>query len=595
MARNAALLVLLFALAGSAMGFQLGRASLPSLRGSRAAQCPAKSSLRMQARPDGDDTPPSGGALDRRSFGFSSAFALSSLIFTPTAPTWAADNALIPADLPKTYKALYCDRVVSDPDFRKAVQIKEVPMRLPEPDEVIVKVCYAGIILGNEEMRVMGIGKNEDLKNMTEGFRTGSEGLGVIVALGQEAADQGFGIGDNVAWASRNGSFAEYNNVRWGYLQKVAKLQPEALAVRISGAVSYSMLTRRLRADEDMTILITAAAGGFGHMAVQWAKKVCGSRVIAVVGSPEKAKFVKRLGADVVIDSSREKDLSAAIRRAAPKGLDGVIDTVGGEYINAGMANLREGSLEKKTQGGKFVSVGFSSQYPHNPKALREVPTAFNAEELFWAGGSQVNDKFQSIYSSFIPVPLAVAARKEAFELWEEGKVRPVITKTYKGLGSVADAIEDQINRKTMGKVVVEIQGPRGGGLAARAAGSRCMAGSRRLSLVVARSPGAGQALNPLRAAPRAREAPAAARAQRQGGGRAPAAPRPRRLAGGTGGEASGFGIRGSGVPTVGLHQAVVRLIVTKGCRLLACTKRSAGGIRGGVARDQRRLERDAG
>lgn len=91
-------------------------------------------------------------------------------------------------------------------------------------------------------------------------------------------------------------------------------------------------------------VLVSAAAGGVGQIAVQIARME-GCRVVGIAGGAEKCAFVARtLGADVAIDYKAEEDLSAAIARACPQGVDLYFDNVGGATLDAALAHLREGA-----------------------------------------------------------------------------------------------------------------------------------------------------------------------------------------------------------------------------------------------------------
>jgi NADPH-dependent curcumin reductase CurA len=89
-------------------------------------------------------------------------------------------------------------------------------------------------------------------------------------------------------------------------------------------------------------VLVSAAAGAVGQIAVQIAR-IEGCRVAGIAGGAEKCAYVAdTLGADAVIDYKAEKDLTAAITRACPDGVDLYFDNVGGPTLDAALANLRE-------------------------------------------------------------------------------------------------------------------------------------------------------------------------------------------------------------------------------------------------------------
>ena len=89
-------------------------------------------------------------------------------------------------------------------------------------------------------------------------------------------------------------------------------------------------------------VLVSAAAGGVGQIAVQIAR-IEGSRVVGIAGGARKCAFVAdELRADAAIDYKAEKNLSAAIARACPDGIDLYFDNVGGPTLDAALEHLRE-------------------------------------------------------------------------------------------------------------------------------------------------------------------------------------------------------------------------------------------------------------
>lgn len=80
------------------------------------------------------------------------------------------------------------------------------------------------------------------------------------------------------------------------------------------------------------TVLVTAAAGGIGHLAVQLARQMGAGTIIGAVGSRSKSGFLKELGVDIVADYS-QADWAGQVRRASPGGVDVVLDAVGGSTL----------------------------------------------------------------------------------------------------------------------------------------------------------------------------------------------------------------------------------------------------------------------
>ena len=115
-------------------------------------------------------------------------------------------------------------------------------------------------------------------------------------------------------------------------------------------------------------ISVCGASGGIGHLAVQLAKRMK-ARVLAVASGQDGVEFVKRLGADKVIDGHRE-DILRAAHEFAPKGLDATLLTAGGKGAEQAIAALREGGRAAYPNGVEDV-----------PQAREGVKvTAYNGE-----------------------------------------------------------------------------------------------------------------------------------------------------------------------------------------------------------------------
>lgn len=102
------------------------------------------------------------------------------------------------------------------------------------------------------------------------------------------------------------------------------------------------------------TLLVSTAAGGVGQIAVQMGK-IDGCRVVGIAGGPDKCRFISEsLRVDAAIDYKAEAEMTAAIRRVCPEGVDVYFDNVGGPMLDAALANMRI--------GGRIVCCGRISQ-----------------------------------------------------------------------------------------------------------------------------------------------------------------------------------------------------------------------------------------
>ena len=180
----------------------------------------------------------------------------------------------------------------------------------------------------------------------------GSEGAGVVEAVGPDVAD--LAAGDRVAYAGVPGAYAEARLVPATRLVKLPADVDDrtAAAVMLKGMTAEYLLRRAYPVKAGETIVVHAAAGGVGQIAVQWAKRL-GATVIGAVGSDAKAEKARALGADHVIVTSRES-LAARVREiTGGRGVPVVYDGIGKDTFEA--------SLDSLAKRGLLVSFGQAS------------------------------------------------------------------------------------------------------------------------------------------------------------------------------------------------------------------------------------------
>ncbi len=218
------------------------------------------------------------------------------------------------------------------PDVLKII---EVPRPVPGPAEVLVRVRAAGVNPTDWWHRSTG-GLAGDVP-----IRLGWDVSGVVEAVGPgvtlfRPGDEVFGVPRQPAPA---GTYAEYVTSPARHLAATpAGLSPvEAAALPLAALTAWQALVDTAGIGEGSRVLIHAAAGGVGHLAVQIAK----SRGAQVFGTARTANhdFVKSLGADEVIDYTRT-DFTAVARS-----MDVVLDTIGGDYGPRSLRTLGPGGV----------------------------------------------------------------------------------------------------------------------------------------------------------------------------------------------------------------------------------------------------------
>ena len=205
----------------------------------------------------------------------------------------------------------------------EVLQVEEVAQPEPGADELLVRVGLAGVTLPVVRLTKGGV----DLP-----YAPGGEIVGTVAGLG--AGVSGWRIGQRVTGLTFGAAYAEYATIA----TRLAVAVPDevddaaALVVARSGQVALGTLRASgFQPGED--VLINAAAGGVGHLSVQLARALDAGRVVAAVGSLDKADFVRGLGADEVVSYGTEDDFGTQV--------DVALDGVGGEVQGRCLEALR--------------------------------------------------------------------------------------------------------------------------------------------------------------------------------------------------------------------------------------------------------------
>ena len=251
------------------------------------------------------------------------------------------------------------------------MRLRTLPVPEPGPRDVLIRM--SGAEVGDWDILVR---EGEWPMGRPFPLVLGLAGAGTVAAIGGEVA--GFAKGDTVYAYSyplyHNGAWAENMLVPASYVAHApASLDlTRAGGVPIVGLTAHETLTDILAVQRSDVVLITAAAGGVGHLAVQIATRI-GARVVATA-SRRNHDFVRALGAEAVIDYTAE-DIVAAVRARYPGGVDKVLNGVSGEAANQVVRTLR--------QGGRMVDLtGSVSKVPSGVCVDREYVVRADGNRL---------------------------------------------------------------------------------------------------------------------------------------------------------------------------------------------------------------------
>ncbi|MFM9589257.1 NADP-dependent oxidoreductase [Streptomyces scabiei] len=322
---------------------------------------------------------------------------------------------------------------------KDGVRAAHVPEPTVQGRDVLVQVRAAGI---NPLDKMVRNGEFKRLLKYRRPFVLGHDVAGVVVRVGSDV--RGFKVGDEVYARPRDlriGGFAEYIAIdEDDVAPKPASLTAqEAAAVPLVALAAWQILVDRARLKPGQKVLIHAGAGGLGSTVIQLAKHL--GAMVATTAGTDSEQLVRSLGADVVVDYTKE-DFSRTL-----SGYDLVVDSLGGTNLEKSLTVLKPGGLAIGVAGPP--DAGFAEQLGApvllgtflntlSRKVRKQAKTLGVRYEFFFmqADGSQLR-KLGALYDS--------------------GKLRPVIDTIFLFDQTLEAMAYVEQNRTRAGKVVVSM------------------------------------------------------------------------------------------------------------------------------------------
>ena len=227
----------------------------------------------------------------------------------------------------------------------------------PGPGQVRLAQEAAGVNFVDTQFR-------DGIYDATLPLTLGVEGAGIVDAVGPGVTE--FEVGDRVAYWLAFGSYADMRLVEADKLVRlpIGLSSEQAAASLTKGLSAWAMVKRAHVVQLGETVLVQAAAGGVGSLAASWAQAL-GAKVIATVGTPEKAAWLRERGIETVLDAG-DPDLAARVYAMTDgRGADVVYELIGAATFDKSVAALRP--------GGDLVHFGNASGAPSvDPAALAD-------------------------------------------------------------------------------------------------------------------------------------------------------------------------------------------------------------------------------
>jgi NADPH:quinone reductase-like Zn-dependent oxidoreductase len=306
-----------------------------------------------------------------------------------------------------------------EPDVLK---LTEVEKPRPSGKELLVKVYATSINPVDYKIRKGGIERGVAFPQIL-----GFDVSGVIEEIGNLVTN--FKPGDEVFYLPRiigwQGAYSEYHLVEESIVAKkpLNISHIEAAGIPLVGCTSWDALIERTKIKLAETVLIHAGAGGVGSLAIQLAK-ACGCYVFSTC-SNKNLDFVKKLGADRVINYKEEDFVKVILNETSNTGVDVVFDTVGSDTLT--------NSIEATKPFGRIASI---------------VRVPANLEKAF----------FKNITIHPVFVQSGRHKLDEIRKLIERGQIKPIIDSVIE-LKDIPRAHERIEKGGVKGKIIVKIKG----------------------------------------------------------------------------------------------------------------------------------------
>lgn len=320
---------------------------------------------------------------------------------------------------------------IAEPGGPEQLRTTQRPVPAPAKGEVLIKVAAAGV---NRPDVVQRQGHYAPPEGTTD--IPGLEVSGTVVGLGEGAGD--WALGDRLCALVAGGGYGEYVTAPTEQCLPV----PEGLSMIEAAALPETFFTvwTNLYERGDLkpgeALMVHGGTSGIGTTAIQIASRL-GAKVIATAGSAEKCQACLNLGADRAVNYREEDFVDAAKDFTGGKGVDVILDMVGGDYIARNLKSLN--------RDGRLVNIAFmkgsKAEINFMPLMLKRLTIT----------GSTL--RAQSVARKGI---IARAVRETVWPLITDGKVKPVIFKTF-SLDQAKQAHELMESNQHIGKIVFQV------------------------------------------------------------------------------------------------------------------------------------------
>lgn len=321
--------------------------------------------------------------------------------------------------------------VIKEPGEADVLVVQSAERPTPGPGQVLIQVFAAGV---NRPDILQRQGRYDPPADASPIL--GLEVAGEVVACAQGAS--AFKLGDKVCALAPGGGYADYCLVPEGQVLAI----PRGLSFLQAAGVPETFFTvwsnvfDRGQLKPGETLLVHGGSSGIGTTAIQLARQL-GSKVFVTAGGHEKCRACLELGAHRAIDYKGEDFLAVVKEETNGRGVDVILDMVGGSYIQKNIRSL--------APDGRLVQIAFL-QSSTAPLDLMSVML-----KRLTLTGSTLRPR-----SLEYKAQLASALKTHVWPLFEQNKVRVVVDSCY-SLEQVAEAHRHMESNRHIGKIILKL------------------------------------------------------------------------------------------------------------------------------------------
>lgn len=302
----------------------------------------------------------------------------------------------------------------------EVLQLVELPTPQPGGGEVLIRVSRAGLNFADTHQR-------------TNSYLAPAQ---LPLVPGAEVAGVREDTGERVVALCGTGGYAEFATVPESQVFPIPEGVDDgtALAVLLQGLTAWHLYRTSAKLAPGESVVVHAAAGGVGSLAVQLAKPLGAGRVIATASSPQKRELALELGADAAIDAAPDGMKERIEEANGGAKVDVVLEMAGGEVFEQSLAAL--------APFGRLVAYGIASQEANQVQTgalMRKSRAVVGFWLMHCLGRPEMVDQ----------------ALGDLFARVGRGELRAVVGRTYP-MSEAAQAQTDLQQRRTTGKVLLD-------------------------------------------------------------------------------------------------------------------------------------------